>query len=114
MKRFRFAFRGIAIALRDKHVALHCVFALAAIAAAAVLRVSAAEWCAVIACIALVLALEMFNCAIERLCDKLHPGQDEKIGAVKDLCAGAVLAASIGAAIIGCIIFIPKIWEILK
>jgi diacylglycerol kinase (ATP) len=55
-----------------------------------------------------VLGLEGINTAIEVLADKLHPGFDPEIGKVKDVAAGAVLIASIVAAIIGFIIFAPK------
>jgi diacylglycerol kinase len=60
-------------------------------------------------CIALVLALEAVNSAIEYLADKISPEQDPLIGKAKDIAAGAVLIAAIGAAIIGSLIFIPKL-----
>jgi diacylglycerol kinase (ATP) len=38
-----------------------------------------------------VLAVELLNTAIEKLCDLLHPDQHEMIGYVKDLGSAAVL-----------------------
>lgn len=38
----------------------------------------------------LVLVSEIFNTAIEALCDFLEPNQNEKIGLIKDVAAGAV------------------------
>jgi diacylglycerol kinase len=67
------------------------------------------EWGLIILCIALVLALEAVNSAIEYLADKISPEQDPLIGKAKDIAAGAVLIAAIGAAIIGSLIFIPKL-----
>ena len=66
---------------------------------------------AVVLCIALVLISETFNTAIEKLCDALHPQYDEKIGQVKDLCAGAVLLASLYAALQALLILIKYTGE---
>ena len=67
------------------------------------------EWGLIILCIALVLALEAVNSAVEYLADKISPEQDPLIGKAKDIAAGAVLIAAVGAAIIGSLIFIPKV-----
>ena len=37
----------------------------------------------------LMLMAEIFNTVAEALCDYLHPGQDERIKAIKDMAAGA-------------------------
>ena len=47
--------------------------------------------------IVLVLAAELFNTALEQLCDHLHPEKHANIKVVKDVAAGAVLILSIGA-----------------
>jgi len=46
---------------------------------------------ALIGVILLVLAVELLNTAIEKLCDHLHPQHDLRIGQVKDLGSAAVL-----------------------
>ena len=46
---------------------------------------------------ALVLAAELFNTAIERLADHLHPQLHPEIRIVKDCAAAAVLCVSLGA-----------------
>ncbi len=53
----------------------------------------------------LVLSLEIANTALETLADALHPKQHPKIGRAKDLMAGAVLTASLAAALVGLILF---------
>ncbi|MCB1500976.1 MAG: diacylglycerol kinase [Bauldia sp.] len=59
-------------------------------------------WVAVVAlAIALVLALEMINSALEAILDHLHPGEATAVRRAKDMAAGAVLVASAGAAVIG-------------
>ena len=54
-----------------------------------------------------VLTLELMNSTVERIMNFIHPEPDERIKAIKDLTAGIVLVASIGAAAIGFIIFWP-------
>jgi diacylglycerol kinase len=60
---------------------------------------------------AAVIAVEIVNTAVERLCDfiaELHGiGQDPRIRDIKDLAAGAVLVVAVGAAGIGVIVFGP-------
>ena len=59
-------------------------------------------WGAIIALsIALVLAFEMMNAALEYIADRLHPELHEEIGHAKDAAAGAVLVASLGAVAVG-------------
>lgn len=52
-----------------------------------------------------VLILETINFAIERLLDFLQPQYDERVKIIKDLMAAIVLLASLGAVIVGSIIF---------
>lgn len=52
-----------------------------------------------------VLTLEMVNIVIERILDFIHPGHHEEVRIIKDLIAAIVLIASLGAIIIGVIIF---------
>lgn len=55
--------------------------------------------------IAVVLAAELFNSCIERLVDWLHPETNKTAGLVKDIAAGAVLVACIGALACGVWLF---------
>ncbi|AYZ12652.1 diacylglycerol kinase family protein [Chryseobacterium arthrosphaerae] len=56
---------------------------------------------------AAVLSAEIFNTAIERICDLIQPDFDPRIGFIKDISAGAVILMAIAAVIIGVIIY-PK------
>ena len=67
------------------------------------------EWCAVVAAIALVWTAEGLNTALEFLTDLVSPEYHPLAEKAKDVAAGAVLTASIGAAVIGAIIFLPKL-----
>lgn len=73
-------------------------------------QLSNTEWIIQILCISLILALEGVNTAIEEIADFIHPEHHTKIGLIKDLAAGAVFIFAIAASIIGCIIYIPKIF----
>lgn len=63
----------------------------------------------VIVLIGLVLSAEAVNSAIEALADVVSPNYHEGIKRTKDLAAGAVLILAICAAIIGLMIFVPKL-----
>lgn len=59
-------------------------------------------WAAIVAlAVALVLALELVNAALEAAIDHLHPDPADPIRRTKDMAAGAVLMASAGAAAVG-------------
>ncbi|APY00484.1 diacylglycerol kinase (ATP) [Lacinutrix venerupis] len=73
-------------------------------------NLTATEWCIQILVIALILAIEGVNTAIEEIANFIHPDHHPKIGLIKDIAAGAVFIVAIAAIIIGCIIYLPKIF----
>lgn len=73
------------------------------------LHISAIEWMFVTLCIGGVISAELFNTIAERFADKISPGYDQEIGRIKDLGAAAVLVLAIATAVVGVIIFLPKI-----
>lgn len=52
-----------------------------------------------------VLSAEIFNTAIEKICDIIQPDFDKRIGFIKDIAAGAVLLTAIAAVIIGVLVY---------
>ena len=72
-------------------------------------RLSNTEWLWITAVSAIVIMAELFNTAIEVLVDLVSPEIHPKAKIVKDLSSAAVLVAAILAAIVGLIIFIPKL-----
>lgn len=111
---FAYAFRGIQALLRREHNAwLHLAAAAAAIALGALLSISRFEWCAVVFAIAAVLSAEAFNTAVETLADAVHPERSPLVGRAKDLAAAGVLLTSIGAAVVGSIVFLPRLVALL-
>ena len=105
---FKVAFAGIGRTFATElHMKIHLVFAIAAIAACAILRVDWIGWCFVLAMVGLVFSAELVNTALEALCDKVCPEYDPLIGKAKDVMAGAVLVLAITAVAVGLIVFIP-------
>lgn len=104
---FRHAWHGLKIVLRtEKNFQRHLVLALLVVLAAAWRGLSSSLWIALLLVIALILALEIFNSAIERLVDILAPKTHNYAKEIKDLLAGMVLLVAFFAIIIGLIIFL--------
>ena len=61
-----------------------------------------------------VLVMEILNTTYEYLSDLLKPRLNHYVRAIKDIMAGAVLLTSVGAAVIGLMIFLPYFLQILK
>lgn len=59
------------------------------------------------------IAAELINTSIEINVDLAMPERNERAGQAKDIAAAAVLFVSIISAIIGLVIFIPKIYILL-
>lgn len=111
----RFALRGIlSIFSRESNCRIQLVLAFLALVAGWRLGLSSLEWALVVLCIALVLGMEMLNTAIEKTCDRITREKDDYVRYVKDVAAGAVLWVSTGTAVVGAIIFIPKILALFK
>jgi diacylglycerol kinase len=104
LRSFSFAFKGINSALKQRNMKIFFFCAIFTILAAFFLKLNSTDWCILLLCIALVISLEMMNCAIEEIVNFISPGFHEKAGKIKDISAGAVLIASIISFIIGVLI----------
>lgn len=108
---FRYAFTGIGLAWeKGLNFKVQILCAGVVLALGWLLNLSSTEFIIVILVITTVLATETFNTALEELCDKFQPTHDPHIARIKDLSAAAVLLTSLGAAVIGALIFVPHIW----
>lgn len=111
LKRFGFAFAGIAAAARSEaNFRLQLLAAAAVIGVLMALRPPAVWWAVAALAIAGVLAAEMVNAAIEGLADRVHPERHPEIKRVKDLAAGAVLVASLGAVGVAVAFVAAMVW----
>lgn len=92
---------------------MHLCVGAAVVAAAALFRVSFVEWCLLAGAIAMVLAAEVFNSALESLARAFGPGRNPRIRDALDMAGAAVLVTAGGAAVIGGCVFVPRLLALL-
>lgn len=110
-KSFSYALHGLLIFFKTQHNAwIHLTASAMAVTAGFYFELGSSEWCWIALAIGLVFIAEIFNTALEFLCDVVSPQIHPQIKIVKDVAAAAVLMAAIAAAVIGSIIFIPKLF----
>lgn len=110
-----FALTGILTAFKEeRNMRKHAVTALVVILAGFVFQVSRIEWLFLLMSIFLVVTFEIINSAIENVVDLAsHYHFSMLAKKAKDMAAGAVLVVSLLAAVIGALIFLPRIWDLL-
>jgi diacylglycerol kinase len=112
--KFRDALRGVKLGIRGhSSFFVHFFFAALVVAAALVLSCGPLAWCILLLCIGLVLMAELFNSAVETLFRGLDEKTKSRAHPALDISAGAVLVASITAAVVGSIVFLYRLAEIL-
>ncbi len=108
---FKYALNGIVLALKnERNLKIHFLVMILVIIMGIVFKISNLEWIICILLFGLVISLELVNTAIEKTVDIAMPEINEKAKVAKDVSAGAVLISAISSAIIGFLIFIPKIF----
>ncbi|MFD2823792.1 diacylglycerol kinase [Lacinutrix iliipiscaria] len=111
LKSVKYAFKGAYLLITtESSIKIQCVIGLIMTILGFYFKLSSTEWIIQILCIALIIAIEGINTAIEEVADFIHPEHHSKIGLIKDLAAGAVFIFAIAAVIVGCIIYFPKIF----
>jgi len=107
IKSVGYAFKGAYLLITtEASVKVQFVIGVIMTFAGIVFKLSVTEWIIQILVIALIMALEGMNTAIEETADFIHPEHHPKIGLIKDLAAGAVFIFAIAAAVIGFIIYL--------
>lgn len=114
LRSFGHAWAGLKLLLfNERNFTVQFIIGLLVLFAGFYFHVSRFEWLIIIISIVTVLALEIVNSSIETLADAITMEENQRIKRAKDMAAGAVLLAAIGATIIGIIIFLPKIVDLL-
>lgn len=109
---FHYAFQGITYVTKTQpNMRVHLVIAAGVLLATLLLRLDRLYVIAVVAMIALVLALELLNTAIESVVDLLTVTHHPLAKTAKDAAAGAVLIASLGAVVVGYLVFYQGIQQ---
>jgi diacylglycerol kinase len=112
---FRFASNGVKYCfITQLNFRIHFFIIVFVILIGFLLQINSHEWMLLICCISMVLFLEMINTAIELLCNMYSLAYNISIKNIKDVLAGAVMIGSIASAIVGIIIFLPKIFNLIN
>lgn len=110
---FKYAFSGVETSFKtERNMKIHVLATVVVILMGFILKISKIEWTMCVFSIAMVISAELFNTAIETTVDMITQEKNEKAKIAKDVSAGAVLVAAIGASIVALIIFLPKICQI--
>ena len=103
---FAAAGRGFWAVLRqESHLRFHLAAAAYVLYFSRWYALGRGEYAVLFTLFGLVLGLECVNTALERLCDRVCPVYDPAIGRVKDIAAGAVLAAAVCALFVALALF---------
>jgi diacylglycerol kinase len=114
LNRVKFALQGwLSFFRREKNGQIQLFISVMVIVAGFALKVSVTEWMILLGCIGVVVSLEMVNSALEKICDHVNPQIHPAIKVIKDIAAGAVLWSALISAIIGCLVFIPKLLHLV-
>ena len=111
---FKYAWQGLISAFEtERNMKIHVIIMFLVILSGIFFKINVYEWIICVMCFASVIGAELLNTAIETTVDIAMPERNEKAKLAKDISAGAVLVIAIGSAIIGLMIFIPKMWNII-
>jgi diacylglycerol kinase (ATP) len=108
IRSFRCAFAGIRTMLVSQHNAwIHVLATILVVLVSVFFRISRFDWCWITAAIVSVWTAEALNTAFEFLTDVASPQFHPVAAKAKDVAAGAVLIAAVGASVIGLLVLGP-------
>lgn len=109
---FRHAGRGFAWAVSSQaNLRFHLAAAAVVLVAAVLFKFTALEFVGLVLCFAVVIAVELFNTALEVLIDHAWPERHPMIGRAKDVAAAAVMLAAAGTALVGLLLFARHVFH---
>ena len=107
---FGHAGRGVWAALRSEvHLRFHALATVVVIGLGLYCGITRLEWALLALAVAGVWTAELLNTAIEALTDLASPAWHPLAGKAKDVAAGAVLLAALGALVVGVLVFGPHL-----
>ena len=111
LKSFTYAWAGLKQLFATEHNSwLHMGVMLIVITLGFILKVTVNEWIALLIVMALVWMAELFNTCLEKTMDFISGETHPQIKIIKDMAAAAVLITALMAVMVGCLIFLPKIF----
>ncbi|CAN5616838.1 diacylglycerol kinase family protein [soil metagenome] len=115
LRSFLYAGRGIKFCFQQElNFRIHVLAIVVVVCAGFYFSITTTEWIFVTGCCTIVVAMEMLNTALEKMCDLVTKDFHPLIKCIKDVSAGAVLVCAAGSLLTGTIIFLPKIIQLLK
>ena len=109
-KSIGYAFKGMILLLKtESSIQVQFFVAIMLTIAGFYFEISSLEWIIQIFAIVLVMSVEALNTGLEKICDFVHEDFETRIGFIKDIAAGAVAIASLGAFLIVLILYLPKL-----
>lgn len=73
-------------------------------------EISLLEWAIQTLAIVAVISIEALNTGLEKICDFVHEDYEKRIGFIKDIAAGAVGIASLGAFIVILLLYLSRLF----
>ena len=107
--KFADAGQGLLLGVRQSSMRVHLAAASLLLVVAAGLSLEPWRWAVLGLCITVVITAEYFNTAVEQLVGALVDQRRDDIAAVLHLAAAAVLAAALGASLVGALTLLPPI-----
>jgi diacylglycerol kinase len=112
---FVYAWSGVRYCFRtQRNFRVHIGIGIVAVLLGLLLGLGWMEWALVATVIVLVLAAEMVNTMVESLVDLVTQQYHPLAKVAKDVSAGVVLLTAIGAAVVGVLIFLPKLLAAIR
>ncbi len=114
-KSFSYALKGLRyVIMSERNARIHLVLAVLALLASIIFNISLQEWLFVAVSITLVFFAEIVNTAIEKTLDLISQENNQMVKMIKDMMAAAVLVTAITAFTVASVIFVPRIYDIIR
>lgn len=109
---FKYAFRGIRVMMANEpNARVHAAVTAVVVGAGIYFELGVGAWCWIVLSIVSVWTAEAINTAFEALADVASPNFHPMVEIAKDVAAAAVLITSVGAAVIGLLVFGPHMFR---
>lgn len=108
---FKHAWDGLKHAVSTQpNFGIHLALSSVAVLSGIFFHITVFEWLVILLTIAIGLVIELVNTAIESTVDLITSKRHPIAKIAKDTSAAAMLIYAVGAIVVACVIFLPKIW----
>jgi diacylglycerol kinase len=104
---FTYAWQGLVFVVRtQRNMRIHVIVAIIVMILGLLRDINRDDWLWLLLAISMVISAELFNSAIEYVCDVVMPEYHESVKRAKDIAAAAVLVCACFAAVVGLFIIL--------